>query len=169
MKGPSAGRPASVPGRCAAALRRTVQFYEPARTVDVGRNRCVTSRRALPRPGPGTVVLVAVGTFVGAIAIDAVAARRPAQPPAAQGEFADRLASHDTARWIKADRWSIGSPFANAWRADHVAHNAAGMWITLSNRAYWAGSFTYPGTPLRAHYEWVRFTPGEDCEPRGAP
>jgi beta-glucanase (GH16 family) len=266
-------------------------------------------------------VVVTVGAFIAAVVTDAVAARRPSQPPSAQGAFVDRLLAYDTNRWIKADRWTNGSPFANAWRADHVAHNAGGMWITLSDRAYlgkpysageyrsrgyygygcyearfravkspgvvtsfftfagpydnggngrhneidiefvgldtrsvqfnfwtnddayassnavtiplnydaaleaheyafkwtsrgirwyvdrqlvheavdspasnptpkateslqkimmnvwpvdataagWAGSFTYPGAPLRAQYEWVRYTPGEDCEPRGAP
>ena len=39
-----------------------------------------------------------------------------------------------TSRWSKADGWTNGAPFANAWRADHVTHGAA-LGLQLSDLA----------------------------------
>jgi beta-glucanase (GH16 family) len=93
-----------------------------------------TRKSALPNVLTGVVA----GTVIVALFSEALAARRPAPPPAAQPSFSDELASYDTTRWIKADRWTNGSPFDNAWRADHVLHSstASRMTIVLDNVRY---------------------------------
>jgi len=90
---------------------------------------------------PVGIGLVA-GTFAAGLVVvifsEAVAARRPPAAPVPLPSFVDELTGYDTKRWMKADRWTNGSPFDNAWRADHVTHDAAAsrMTITLDNRAY---------------------------------
>jgi hypothetical protein len=37
------------------------------------------------------------------------------------------------------------------------------MWPVTSAGAPWAGPFVYPGQPIHGHFDWVKFTPGEDC------
>lgn len=51
---------------------------------------------------------------------DAAGARRNIKPPTAKGDFTDHLATFDSTRWLKADGWKNGAPFANAWLADHI-------------------------------------------------
>jgi len=51
---------------------------------------------------------------------DAVAAKPAPKPPAASGSFTDHFSAYDATRWSMADGWKNGSPFDNAWRADHV-------------------------------------------------
>jgi len=54
---------------------------------------------------------------------------------------------------------SVQKIMVNAWPVDETA-------------VLWAGQFAYPGTPLRASYEWVRHIAGADCsllEPPGTP
>lgn len=87
--------------------------------------------------GSRLIVGVVSAGFVVAIFSDAIAARRPAPPPTPQASFVDELTGYDTNRWMKADRWTNGSPFDNAWRADHITHDAATrMTITLDNKKY---------------------------------
>ncbi len=43
------------------------------------------------------------------------------------------------------------------------------LWAVDQTAEAWAGTFVYPGTPVDAIYEWVRFTAGEDCEIGPAP
>lgn len=50
----------------------------------------------------------------------AVAAKPGPKPPLASGSFTDHFHAYDATRWSKADGWTNGSPFDNAWRADHV-------------------------------------------------
>src|SRR5690349_4368173 len=59
----------------------------------------------------------------------------PTAPPAL-GSFSDSFDSYDTSRWAKADGWTNGSPFDNAWRADHVNFANSTMTLTLDNLAY---------------------------------
>ena len=33
------------------------------------------------------------------------------------------------------------------------------LWPGASDNLEWTGSFKYPGTPLRAYYDWIKFTP----------
>lgn len=74
--------------------------------------------------------LVALGAIVGAsLSMGAVAAKRPAKPPVAQGSFTDGLQAFDATRWAKADGWKNGAPFDNAWLADHVSNHDG--WLDL--------------------------------------
>lgn len=38
------------------------------------------------------------------------------------------------------------------------------LWPVDETAAGWAGTFVYPGEPLAAAYQWVRFIRGEDCD-----
>jgi beta-glucanase (GH16 family) len=84
-------------------------------------------------------VLIACLLVFGAQAVVPVTAAKPTpkptQPPA-QGSFLDALDGFDTSRWAKADGWTNGSPFDNAWRADHVTFGGSQMSIILDNYAY---------------------------------
>src|SRR5215204_83826 len=59
----------------------------------------------------------------------------PTQPPA-QSSFNDSFDGFNSSRWAKADGWTNGSPFDNAWRADHVNFANSLMTLTLDNLAY---------------------------------
>lgn len=50
------------------------------------------------------------------------------------GDFEDRFDSFDTSRWSKADRWANGSPFLNAWRADHATNGSGRLTLRLDNQ-----------------------------------
>jgi beta-glucanase (GH16 family) len=62
-----------------------------------------------------TVLLVLAGGSQ-----DAVAAKPAPKPPTASGGFTDHFNAYDATRWSRADGWKNGSPFDNAWAADHV-------------------------------------------------
>jgi len=66
---------------------------------------------------------------------DSAAARKPPKPPQAQGDFTDQLSAYDSTRWMKADGWKNGSPFDNAWLADHVSFLDGFMVLSLDDRA----------------------------------
>jgi beta-glucanase (GH16 family) len=51
---------------------------------------------------------------------DASAAKPAPKPPAASGSFTEYFNAYDATRWSRADGWTNGSPFDNAWLADHV-------------------------------------------------
>lgn len=117
----------------------------------------------------GWLATAAAGVLVGAVYVEATAARRPPPPaPAGQPGFVDELATYDSVRWMKADRWTNGSPFDNAWRADHVIHDAAAggaMTLQLSNRKflgkpYSSGEYRTRGYHGYGCYE-ARFQPVE--------
>jgi endo-1,3-1,4-beta-glycanase ExoK len=57
-------------------------------------------------------------------------------PPPAQGSFIDQLDAYGAARWAKADGWTNGSPFDNAWRADHITFANSQMNLVLDSTAY---------------------------------
>ena len=88
--------------------------------------------------GIGLAAGVGAACLVAVIFSEAIAARRPPAGPVPLPSFVDELKAYDTGRWMKADRWTNGSPFDNAWRADHVTHDATAsrMTLTLDNRAY---------------------------------
>jgi beta-glucanase (GH16 family) len=62
---------------------------------------------------------VAFLTFAGGVQ-GALAAKPAPKPPPALAGFTDHFNAYDATRWSKADGWKNGSPFDNAWRADHV-------------------------------------------------
>lgn len=85
------------------------------------------------------IVGAVAGGLVVAMYSEAFAARRGNTPAVVPlGSFVDQLGTYDTQRWIKADRWTNGSPFDNAWRADHVVLDGTTgtMSLRLTNRAY---------------------------------
>ena len=84
-------------------------------------------------------------------------------PPPAQSSFTDSFDTFNTSRWAKADGWTNGSPFDNAWRADHVNFANSLMTITLDNFAYLgepysSGEYRTTGFYGYGCYE-VRFRP----------
>jgi len=62
------------------------------------------------------------------------AARKSPKPPPAQGSFTDQLDVYDSTRWMKADGWKNGSPFDNAWLADHVSFFDGFMLLSLDDQ-----------------------------------
>ncbi len=47
--------------------------------------------------------------------------------------------------------------------ADSLQKIMVNLWPVDATAAGWAGVFRYPGTPLSATYDWVRYTAGETC------
>jgi beta-glucanase (GH16 family) len=43
------------------------------------------------------------------------------------------------------------------------------LWPVDNTASAWAGTFVYPGNPLVAHYDWVRYTAGENCSMGATP
>ena len=86
------------------------------------------------------VVVILLGSLMlGLLTASAVTAARPTPtptPPPAQGSFLDQTDAYDTTRWAKADGWANGSPFDNAWRADHITFANSQLSISLDNTAY---------------------------------
>jgi endo-1,3-1,4-beta-glycanase ExoK len=80
--------------------------------------------------------LLTLGCLCALLATSAWAAGPRTRLPTAQKSFVDQLDAYDTRRWTKADGWVNGSPFANAWRADHVTFQAGSMHLVLSSQAY---------------------------------
>jgi beta-glucanase (GH16 family) len=60
-------------------------------------------------------------------------AGKPAPRPPAQGSFTDQLHFFDSARWAEADGWTNGSPFDNAWGADHIGFHDLLMDLRLDD------------------------------------
>lgn len=113
--------------------------------------------------GSRLIVGVVSAGFVVAIFSDAIAARRPAPPPTPQASFVDELTGYDTSRWMKADGWVNGPPFANAWRADHVVHDGGNMTLRLDDvgdlgMPYSSGEYRTNGFHSYGCYE-ARFKP----------
>lgn len=108
--------------------------------------------RRLPSPPAPLLILVA-----------ALAAAGSQAAPVAQGSFRDDLTTLDTARWMRADGWANGSPFASAWKADHVATTTSLMSLRLSNvttlgKPYTSGQYQSLGYHGYGCYE-ARFRP----------
>ena len=80
-------------------------------------------------------MLVICCTIAFVFAQDAFGSKRNNKPPKAQDTFTDHLTSYDTARWMKADGWKNGSPFDNAWLADHISFSDGYMDIRLDDQA----------------------------------
>jgi endo-1,3-1,4-beta-glycanase ExoK len=112
------------------------------------------------------IVATVAGGLVIAMFSEALAARRGNTPAVVPlGSFVDQLGTYDTQRWIKANRWANGSPFDNAWRADHVIHDgtAGVMSLRLSNRAYLGQPYSSGEYRTRGFYGYgcyeARFRP----------
>ncbi len=57
---------------------------------------------------------------------------------------------------------TTGNPTPKA--SDSLQKIMLNLWPVDDTASGWAGAFTYPGEPLRAQYQWVRYASGEDCE-----
>ena len=73
---------------------------------------------------------------------DAAAARPAPKPPAASAGFTDHFNAYDATRWSKADGWKNGSPFDNAWAADHVTVADGKLDLRLDNVAQLGEPYT---------------------------
>lgn len=100
----------------------------------MSKTRTTLSRNTLVRLGVGFFLCLLVFGTLTTFAVEA-GKPKPTQPPA-QGSFLDPLNTYDTGRWAKADGWANGSPFDNAWRADHITFTNSLMSITLDDTAY---------------------------------
>ena len=88
------------------------------------------------REGLGAGMRAAAALAIASLLCVPVAhAAKPSPRPTAQGTFTDNLTSYDTSRWTKADGWTNGSPFDNAWLADHVTFHDGMMDLRLDNHA----------------------------------
>lgn len=84
----------------------------------------------------GRVLAVVVSATVALGSSQAAsAAKRPVKPPTAQGGFTDLFNSFDSSRWQKADGWTNGAPFDNAWSADHVVFHDGLLELVLDDTA----------------------------------
>ena len=83
-----------------------------------------------------TLILILALSALIPVTPSTAAGKPTPTPPPAQSSFSDSFDTFNTARWAKADGWSNGSPFDNAWRADHVNFANSLMTITLDNLAY---------------------------------
>ena len=59
--------------------------------------------------------------------------KRPSKPPPEEDSFADYLDTYDTSRWMKADGWTNGPPFDNAWSAENVLFEEGEMILRLND------------------------------------
>jgi endo-1,3-1,4-beta-glycanase ExoK len=84
------------------------------------------------REAAAVLILGLVSTVV--LAPDVQGARRATRPPPAQDSFTDQLLVFDATRWMKADGWKNGSPFDNAWLADHITFVDGLMDIRLDDQ-----------------------------------
>jgi beta-glucanase (GH16 family) len=66
---------------------------------------------------------------------DAIAAKPAPRPPAASSSFTDHFNAYDATRWSRADGWTNGSPFDNAWFADHVTVANGSLGLRLDDVA----------------------------------
>ena len=72
-----------------------------------------------------SIVLALVLAMLSLPTTISMAAGKPTPtPPPAQNSFSDSFDGFDSTRWAKADGWANGSPFDNAWRADHVEQHS---------------------------------------------
>jgi beta-glucanase (GH16 family) len=87
-----------------------------------------------PLHGPHLATSLAV-LVLAAGPVPGQAARPGTRPPAAAGSFIDHFDVQDAARWSRADGWTNGSPFDNAWRADHVVYAGGRVDLQLDDVA----------------------------------
>lgn len=94
--------------------------------------------------GPvGARLAALAAALVLASAPQSAAAARPApKPPSASPGFMESFNSYDTTRWSKADGWTNGSPFDNAWRADHATIASGRLQLQLDDVAMLGEPYT---------------------------
>ena len=82
-----------------------------------------------------TGVTAACVAVLAVAAMPAHAAKPAPKPPSAAGSFIDHFDAQDSVRWSRADGWTNGSPFDNAWLADHVLYAAGRVELQLDDVA----------------------------------
>lgn len=99
-------------------------------------------RRANPWVGGGHPnrgrwsVALAVGALALTTAVPSADSARPLRkPPTASAGFIDHFNSYDSSRWSRADGWTNGPPFDNAWSADHVLVEGGRLDLRLDDQA----------------------------------
>jgi endo-1,3-1,4-beta-glycanase ExoK len=65
-------------------------------------------------------------------------------------------------KWVYSVPDSLNNPTPKT--SDSLQKIMMNVWPVDLSAAGWAGSFVYPGHPLDAVYQWVRFTKGENCD-----
>jgi beta-glucanase (GH16 family) len=103
--------------------------------VDRCHGACAEGDPAAFQPGRGWLAAFVAALVLASGSPDAWAGRPAPKPPAASGGFTDHFDAYDAARWSKADGWKNGSPFDNAWLADHVTVASGKLDLRLDNTA----------------------------------
>ena len=80
----------------------------------------------------GAILAISFIVF-GFVCVVVAAPKKPIKPPPEQDSFVDQLLFYDTSRWMKADGWTNGPPFNNAWLADHISFVEGRMVIRLDD------------------------------------
>ena len=80
----------------------------------------------------GAILAISFMVF-GFVCMVLAAPKKPIKPPPEQDSFIDQLLFYDTSRWMKADGWTNGPPFNNAWVADHISFVEGRMVIRLDD------------------------------------
>ena len=81
------------------------------------------------------VAWCAVLSVATGFSLPASAGKPPPKPPTAQGSFTDLLDSFNSSRWAKADGWTNGAPFDNAWSAGNVNFHDGLLELVLDDTA----------------------------------
>jgi len=80
------------------------------------------------------LLLIITFMALGFVCVGVAAAKKPVSLPPEQDSFFDDLQFYDTSRWYKADGWTNGPPFDNAWLADHISFVNGNMVIRLDDQ-----------------------------------
>ena len=83
-----------------------------------------------------------VACALAVTAAPALAAKPVRKPPAVAAGFLDHFNSFDSSRWSRADGWTNGSPFDNAWSADHAVLEAGRLDLRLDDQAMLGEPYT---------------------------
>jgi beta-glucanase (GH16 family) len=124
-------------------IRDRAPFIRVVLALDHGRSRIdSTAAAATRRPepcSPPTPIqkkkIMNPSLFKSMALVFGLSASALVAAQTAQASFSDDLVSQDTSRWMKAGGWANGSPFNNAWLADHITFGGGTMAIRLDNVA----------------------------------
>lgn len=70
--------------------------------------------------------------------------------------------SADSIRWYVDGQLVHTETGSRGELPSEPGHIMVNFWAGAGDAAkYWAGQFTYPGSPVRAYYDWIKYTPAE--------
>jgi beta-glucanase (GH16 family) len=101
-------------------------------------------------PGLAAVCVAVLAAAAGPVPVRA--ARPAPKPPAASGSFVDHFDAQDGVRWSRADGWTNGSPFDNAWLADHVLYSGGRVELQLDDVAALGEPYSSGELRTRAYF-----------------